>query len=437
MSLCSCGLQAAEATKRAYPDQVASQLTARRPLGILADDTRPFLAIARSLTLPIAADAVPPDYRLRLPGPAQVPERVRAATARPILSHRGPEFRSILDEVTRSMRVLIGTTQDVFLLGASGTGAMEAALVNVLSAGDRVLVVENGQFGERFSSIAQGLPVELDRLQLPWGEAPDAAMIAQRLKAKAYRAVAVIHNESATGVVADLAAIGAVLRDSETLLVVDSVSGVGGIEMRMDEWGADVVVTASQKCLMNPPGLAIAAVSAKAMRAVEAAHGVPRYFFDFRRAKSSLDNGETPFTPPVSLIVGLREALAMINEEGLAAVLARHARLAGALRAGFEALGFAMFPTARPLSNTVTVGVVPEGLDGTAIVRHLHAHYRTVIAGQRTKLRNRVIRIGTMGSVGPQDILADLYYLECTLRDLGRSPAKGAGVAAAAAVLAP
>jgi len=386
--------------------------------------------------MPLTARAIPSEYRLRMPGPAAIPERVRAATALPILSHRGPEFRVILAEVTQAMRGILGTTQDVFLLGGSGTAGMEAALVNVLSAGDAVLVIENGQFGERFSSIAEGLPVQLDRLQIPWGEVPDAAAVAERVKAKAYRAVVVVHNESATGVVADLEAIGAVLRDSETLLVVDSVSGVGGVEMRMDEWGADVVVTASQKCLMNPPGLTMAAASEKAMRVVQAAHGIPRFYLDFRRAKASLDKGETPFTPPASLILGLREALAMIEEEGLAAVLARHARLAAALRAGFEALGFPMFPVARPFSNTVTVGVVAEGLDGAAIVRHMHDKYRTVIAGQRTKLRNKVIRIGTMGSVGPADILADLHYLECTLRDLGRPPSKGAGVQAAAAVLA-
>ena len=162
-------------------------------------------------------------------------------------------------------------------------------------------------------------------------------------------------------------------------------------------------------------------------------HGMPRFFFDFRRAKASLDKGETPFTPPVSLIFGLREALAMIDEEGLPAVLARHARLSAALRAGFEALGFPMFPKAGRFPPTVTVGVVPDGLDGSAIVRHMYANYRTVIAGQRTKLRNRVIRIGTMGFVGPEDILADLHYLECTLRDLGRAPPPGAGVQAAAA----
>ena len=379
--------------------------------------------------------ASPSVYRLRMPGPAAVPERVRAACALPVISHRGVEFRGLLSEVTHLLRGVLGTTGHVFLLGTSGTGGMEAALANVLSAGDAVLVVENGQFGERFSAIAAEMPVTLDRLQIPWGHAPDTGEIAQRAKAGAYRAVVVVHNESATGVVADLAAIGAVLRQTEALLVVDSVSGVGGVEMRMDEWGVDLVVTASQKSLMCPPGLAIAAVSEKAMRVIAAARGIPRFFFDFRKAKASLDKGETPFTPPVSLIFGLREALAMIDEEGLPAVLSRHARLSAALRAGFEALGFPIFPKAA-FSSTVTVGVVPDGLDGATIVRHMYAHYRTVIASQRTKLDNRVIRIGTMGFVGPEEILADLHYLERTLRDLGRAPEPGAGVAAASRVLA-
>jgi aspartate aminotransferase-like enzyme len=378
---------------------------------------------------------IPDGYRLRMPGPAAVPERVRAALALPVISHRGAEFRTILREATQSLRGLLGTRHDVFLIGASGTGGMEAALVNGLSAGDAVLVVENGQFGERFSSIAAQLPVTLDRLHIPWGQPPNAQAIAARLKEKAYRAVVVIHNESATGVVADLAAIGALVRDTETLLVVDSVSGVGGVEMRMDDWGVDVLVTASQKSLMCPPGLAVIAVSDKAMRVIEASCGIPRFFFDFRRAKASLDKNETPFTPPVSLILGLREALTMIEEEGAPAVLRRHARLSAALRAGFVALGFPMFPAGH-FSSTVTVGVVPEGLDGSTIVRHMYANYRTVIASQRTKLDNRVIRIGTMGFVGPEDILADLHYLERTLRDLGRAPRTGAGVEAANAVLA-
>ena len=376
------------------------------------------------------------DYRLRLPGPTSVPERVRAATSLPMLSHRGVEFRAILAETTSMLRSLIGTAQDVFILGASGTGGMEAALANVLSTGDNLLVVENGQFGERFATIAETMPVTVDRLQIPWGETPDAQEIAARITIKHYSAVVVVHNESATGAVADLASIGHVLRDTDTIFVVDSVSGVGGIETRMDEWGIDVLVTASQKSLMCPPGLAIVAVSAKAFKMINKANGIPRFYFDLRRAKASWDKGETPFTPPATLVVGLREALAMINVEGLSAVFARHARLSKAMNAGFEALGIQSFPRSRLISPTVSVGIVPDGLDGSTIVQHMYTRYRTVIAGQRTKLANRVIRIGTMGSIASSDILTDLFYLECTFRDLGRAPLAGAGVSAATRVLA-
>ena len=380
-------------------------------------------------------NVVPQDYRLRIPGPAAVPERVRLALAQPVLSHRGPEFRALLKETTTQLRSVFGTGRDILTFGASGTGAMEAALANVLSPGDALLVLMNGQFSERFALIGKGMGASVDRLEVPWGEAPDPADVARRVQARRYRAVICVHNESATGVVADVAAIGAALRETETLLIVDSVSGVGGIEMRMDLWGIDILVAASQKALMCPPGLAFVAASDKAMRVITSATGVPRFYFDFRRAKASLDKGETPFTPPVSLVVALREALAMIEEEGLPKVLARHLRLSAALQAGCEALGLTMFQTARPLSATVTVLRLPDGFDGPAIVRHMHNRYRTVIAGQRTKLSGRVIRFGTMGYLGPDDIVTDLHHLESTLRDLGYAPPAGAGVQAASQML--
>jgi aspartate aminotransferase-like enzyme len=392
------------------------------------------MKVSRSLLA--TRDVIPPGYRLRLPGPAAVPERVRAALALPALSHRGPEFHALLVDTTNQLRSVLGTTCNIFLLGSSGTGAMEAALANVLSPGDALLILVNGQFGERFAAMATGMGARVDRLETPWGEAPDPAEVAGRVKARRYRAVVCVHNESSTGVVANVAAIGTALRDGETLLIVDSVSGVGGIEMRMDEWGIDILLAASQKALMCPPGLAFAAVSERAMRAVASAAAVPRFYFDFRRAKASLDKGETPFTPPVALVLALREALAMMEEEGLSNVLARHVRLAAALRAGCEALGLKAFPTARGLSPTVTVLALPDGFDGSAIVRHMYARYRTVIAGQRTRLSGRVIRFGTMGFVGADDIVTDLRHLESTLRDLGYAPPAGAGVAAAAQMLA-
>jgi aspartate aminotransferase-like enzyme len=385
---------------------------------------------------PAVRNVVPPGYRLRLPGPAAVPERVRAAVAQPVLNHRGPEFRAVLAECTAALRHIFGTRRDVLLFGSSGTGAMEAALANVLDPGDHVLVLVNGQFGERFVAIAETMGARVDPLVVPWGEAPDPAAVAEKVRARNYRAVVCVHNESSTGVVADLAGIGAVVRATPSLLIVDSVSGVGGLDMQMDAWGVDVLVAASQKALMCPPGLAFAALSEKAERVVEAARGVPRFFFDFRRMKASLLKGETPFTPPVSLVLGLREALAMIEEEGLAAVLERHRRLSAALREGCVALGLPMFPKAPILSPTVTAACVPAGLDGATIVRHMHARYRTVIAGQRTKLSGRIIRFGTMGWVDAGDILTDLHHLECTLRDLGQQPPAGAGIAAAARVLA-
>jgi aspartate aminotransferase-like enzyme len=379
-------------------------------------------------------DIIPSGYRLRIPGPTAVPERVRQAMALPVLSHRGPEFRTILTDCVDMLRGVAGTKGDVFLFGGSGTAGMEAALTNVLSPGDAILVLVNGQFGERFVSIAETTGAQVDRVEVPWGEACDPAEVATRLRARRYRAVACVHNESATGVVTDIAAIGALLAGTDTLLIVDSVSGLAGIDVRMDAWGIDILVGASQKALMSPPGLAVLAVGEKAMRAVEATT-TPRFFFDLRKAKAASLKGETAFTPPVSLVLGLREALAMIHDEGLPNVLKRHRRMSEALQAGCVALGLPMLPATELRSATVTVALVPEGMEGSAIVRHMYARYHTVIAGQRTRLANRVIRFGTMGAIGVQDILTDLEQLEETLRHLGRSIAPGAGVQAARASL--
>ncbi len=388
-----------------------------------------------SSAAPDTAQLIPSDYRLRIPGPTTVPERVRQAMALPVLSHRGSEFHRILGDVTQMLRSIIGTQDDIFFLGASGTGGMEAALANILSPGDAVLVVVCGQFGERFVNIAQGMGVAVDQAIVPWGDAPDAAFVAERLKARNYRAVVCVHNESSTGVVTDIAAIGKLLSGTDTLLIVDSVSGLGGIDVRMDDWGVDILVAASQKALMCPPGLVAMAVSRKAMTVIENASAVPRLYFDLRRAKAAAKNNETAFTPPISLVVALREALTMIHEEGLAAVLLRHRRLSEALQAGCVALGLPMLPLAHARSATVTVARVPESLEGSAIVRHMYTRYHTVIAGQRTKLQNRVIRFGTMGCIGPNDILTDLQQLEQTLRDFGQAAPVGAGVNAASAVM--
>jgi aspartate aminotransferase-like enzyme len=289
---------------------------------------------------------------------------------------------------------------------------MEAALVNVLAPGERVLVVIHGQFGERFASIAEAMGAEVDRLEVEWGYAPDPAAIEARLREREYRALVVVHNESSTGVAAPLAEIGAMLRGRRELLLVDSVSGLGGMDMRMDDWGVDVLASASQKCLMCPPGLGIAAISAKAWDIACRDDRMPRYFWDFRRAMDSADKIETAFTTPVAAVMGLHAALEMIHSEGLANVLERHRRLSGALRDGCAALGMTSFAR-EGLSNTVVALDVPGR--GKEIVRAMYERYSSVIAGSRNKFSGRVIRIGTMGALTDEDIQTDLEQLASCL----------------------
>lgn len=361
------------------------------------------------------------DYRLRLPGPTTVPERVRQAMARPILSHRGPEFTAILRHTEELLQPIMGTRNRIFFFASSGTGMMEASLVNVLAPGERLLIATHGMFGERFVDIARALGAEVDTLDIPWGCGIDPAEVQRRVAAADYRAVVVVHNESSTGVVAGLAGIGAVLRDTPVLLVVDSVSGLGGIEMRQDEWGVDILVSASQKCLMCPPGLGVVSMSPKAWNVAQRSSGLPRFYWDFRKARASIERMETPFTTPVALIGGLHEALGMIHEEGLPRVLARHRRLSTALQTGCAELGLPPFAQTAELSATVVCMRVPEDLTGKEIVRGLYHRHGTVIAGSRNKLEGKVIRIGTMGHLTEGDIVTDLHYLEETLQFLRQS----------------
>ncbi|MVT64592.1 aminotransferase class V-fold PLP-dependent enzyme [Bradyrhizobium pachyrhizi] len=375
-------------------------------------------------------------YRLRLPGPTEVPERVRQAMARIMVNHRGPECRTAISEAEKMIRPILGTTNHVLFFASSGTGVMEAALVNVAGPGSRILVIEHGQFGERFTAIAKAMNITVDTVAIEWGQAIDIAAVEARLREHTYCAVVAVHNESSTGIVADLAALGALVRDRPTLLIADSVSGLGGIEMRQDEWGVDIVVSASQKALMCPPGLALASVSAKAWRVIGQDKQRSTFYWDFRRALKSAEQNETAFTAPVSLIYGLREALTMMHEEGFANVLVRHKKLSAALRAGGAALGLADFCRDEPRSSTVVVFKVPDGLEGGAIVRQLYQDHRTVIAGARNRLSGRVIRFGTMGALSTATILTDLLHLEDSLTKLGLPIEPGAGLKAATVYLA-
>jgi aspartate aminotransferase-like enzyme len=330
---------------------------------------------------------------------------------------------------------VIGTKQPVHILACSGSGVMEAALLNIMAPGERLLIVSNGQWGERFQTIGRALGAAIDAIEVPWGENVDPAVVAARLKSAEYRALIAIHNESATGVVGDLATLGRLVRDTPTLLVTDSVSGVAGIELQMDAWGVDIVVTGSQKALMCPPGMGVIAASEKAWAVIRRDDRLPRFYFDLRKARDSYDKGESTYTPPVSLVQGLDAALDMIHEEGLANVIARHARLSRGFKAGATALGLRNFALDARQSATVACFWLPEGIDGTRLNKRLYEKHRTVIAGARNKLQGRIIRLGTMGAINDADILTDLMHIADVLAEMGHRCDAGAAVAEAMRVM--
>jgi aspartate aminotransferase-like enzyme len=365
--------------------------------------------------------ATPTSYRLRLPGPTDVPERVRVAAAQPVVNHRGPEFRAVLARTEDLLRPLLGTSQRVLFFATSGTGMMEAALANVCAPGDRILVIVHGQFGERFVAIGRALGLEVDSLEATWGDVVPMADVEAKLKSGPYKAMVAVQNESSTGVVADISTLGTLAQRHSCLLVVDAVSALGGIAMRQDEWGVDIVVSASQKALMCPPGVGIASLSAKAQAACRKDGPQVPFYFGFRRALESADKGETAFTAPVNALFGLNEALEMIAQEGLTRVLERHRRLSDALRAGGEALGLSIYGRQDARSPTVVVFGMPEGLEGGPVVKRLYEDYGTVIAGARNRLSGKVIRFGVMGHVTEGTIVTDVLHLAGVLRTLGMS----------------
>lgn len=388
-----------------------------------------------SYRLPVSGDAVP--YRLRLPGPTAVPERVLRALARPMIAHRGPEFLERFRDIQARLKPILGRAgAEPHLFAATGIGAMESVVVNVAGPGKRVLIATNGQWGPVFRRLAEAVGAEVDEVVTAPGEAVDLEGVERALKAREYAAVFGVHSESSTGVLTDLKALGAIVARTPALFAVDSVSGLAGAEMRQDDWQVDVVVSASQKALMCPPGLALASVSDKAWDAIQRDDRGPRSYFDYRRFRPNSEKGEPTYTAPVTMMTALHEALTMIGEEGLDVTLARHRRLSSALTAGAVAMGFTLFPKA-PASPTLVVLETPDGIDATALIDRLADGYNTIIAGTRFEnLKHRMIRIGTMGAVSEGDVLTDLHHLASATRDLGGRADEAAGLAAAAEVLA-
>jgi len=370
---------------------------------------------------------------LRLPGPTFVPQSVLAASSRPLINHRGPEFASLLAALTRALQDFLRTQGDVLLLTSSGSGAMEAAVANTLSRGDRVLVFSNGAFGERFHSIAKSYGVDARRVDVTWGRAVDPDLVRDELakeKGKdAAKAVLLTHNETSTGVLNPLKDIAEVVRESGKLFIVDSIAGAGATEVEVDDWGIDVLVSASQKSWGAPPGVAIVTMGPRAWKAYDRSD-LPKAYFDLQQAKASLEKAQTPSTPAVTVFIALQESLKLMAEEGIASICQRHRDLAYATRRGVQALGLQLFADEAHASPTVTSFRSPTRVDARNLIRILRESYDTVIAGGQGRLEGQIGRIGHMGFVTLQDMVSFLSALELTMRDLHQPVEPGQAIAA-------
>lgn len=372
---------------------------------------------------------------LMTPGPTPVPAEVLLKMAEPIIHHRTPDFSAAFRAAIDNLKYVFETEQDVLLFASSGTGVMEAAIVNCFSAGDKVIVARNGKFGDRQKAICEAYGLEVIDLVWEWTETVKPAVVAETLASHSdARGVIVTQSETSTGVLNDVKAIGEIVHQyPDTVLIVDSITGIGAVECKTDEWHLDVVMTGSQKGLMLPPGLAACTVSEKAWRAYERSN-LPKFYFDWMKYKKNVDKDTTPFTPAVSLVLGLNESLKMIREEGLENTIARHSRLAEATRKGCEALGLELFAPADGRGSAVTPVWVPEGVDGKAIVKTMKDKYGVTIAGGQDHLVGKIIRVGHLGYFGDFDIITTLAALEMTLAGLGFEFERGAGIKAAEAV---
>jgi len=368
--------------------------------------------------------------RLFTPGPVEIPVRILRAMSQVPPHHRTEVFRATYRKVSEDLKWLHQTAGEVLMLAASGTGAMEACVVNLMAPGEKALAIVGGKFGERWASICKAYGVPCETITAEWGHAVAPAELDRALAADAaITTVFAQQSETSTATLYDVEGFAKVTKARGRRLVVDAITGVGVHPLPQDAWGVDVVVTGSQKGLMSPPGIATVSLAPWALEAIEG-QKLPRFYFDLRKARKNLPAGETAFTPPVSLVFAVEEALAMMKEEGLEQVHRRHAACAAAMREGAKALGFSIF--SKSPANSVTALLPPEGVDASAVIKRLRETHGITVAGGQDHMKGKMLRVGHMGSYD----LADMYVLlgalaEC-VASAGR-PATGALEAARAA----
>ncbi|MDO8426835.1 MAG: alanine--glyoxylate aminotransferase family protein [Deltaproteobacteria bacterium] len=371
---------------------------------------------------------------LLAPGPTPVPESALLAMAQPIIHHRTPQFSEVFRETADLLKYVFQTKQDVLILSASGTGAMEGSIVNLFSPGDEVIVVNGGKFGERWGKISEAYGLKAHWITVEWGKAVDPAVVKTLLDQNPkVKAVLVQASETSTTAAHPIKELASLTKGKDCLLIVDGITGVGVFDLPMDDWGIDVLVSGSQKAFMLPPGLAFVALSDKAWKFQETAK-CPRFYFDYKKERKNLKDNTTAYTPAVSLINGLRECLKLIKEEGLSNVFARHDRLARATRAASTALGLKLLAPESP-SNAATGVFVPEGVDGGKLVKYLRDEVGVTMAGGQDHLKGKILRIAHLGYIDTFDIIIAVSAVEMALAKFGHKVKFGSGVAAAQEIL--
>ena len=369
---------------------------------------------------------------LLTPGPTPVPPEVLQALAKPVIHHRSPDFTAVFEVVLGRLREVFRTGSEVLVFTSSGTGAFESAFVNLLSPGERVLVVSSGEFGTRWQELGRAFGLDVVPLDYPWGETPRAADLAGALDTSGAQVVVLVHSETSTGVVCDLEALLATCREAGALSIVDAISSLGAVPLETDGWGADVVVTGSQKALMTPPGLAFAAISERAWGKT-AESTLPRFYWDWQKLRRAQAKGSTLFTPATSTVVALAAALDILLEDGLEAGFARHVAIGRACRAGVKALGLELYSPDEDRSAVLTAALTPEGVDAVALRLALRDRHGITIAGGHGDLVPRLFRIGHIGFVGIDDIAVALGAIEQELAAVGVDVESGHAASAARA----